>query len=109
MTVWTFDVCLTRKTYNPRLFGVYIVNLMFVKGVRQHKLHNTKRTRTRQGVRTISVIPYTPKREHDNRFHLLQDTTVQNIIDFKTRRVTRFLNRFFRRVINSLLLTVKRD
>ena len=34
---------------------------------------------------------------------------VTNIIDCKTRRVTRFLNRFLLHVINSLLLTEKRD
>ncbi len=31
------------------------------------------------------------------------------MMDYKTRRVTRFLNRFLLQVINSLLLTVKRD
>jgi hypothetical protein len=31
------------------------------------------------------VIPFTTKREHNTRFHLLQNATVKNIIDCKTR------------------------
>jgi hypothetical protein len=58
----------------------------------------------------LNAIQFTAKRECDTRFHLLQNATVKNIIDCKTRRVTRFLNRFLFRVINSLLLlTAKSD
>jgi hypothetical protein len=58
----------------------------------------------------ISAIQFTAKRECDTRFHLLQNATVKNIIDCKTRRVTRFLNLFLFRVINTLLLlTAKSD
>ena len=56
----------------------------------------------------ISAIPFTAKREHDTRFHLLQNTTVKNIIDCKTRHVTRFLDRYLLHVTNCLLLTAKR-
>ncbi len=64
------------------------------------------------GFRPISVIPFTAKREHDTTdtwFHLLENTTVKNMIDCTTRRVTRFLNRFSFPVINSLFLTSKSD
>ncbi len=58
----------------------------------------------------INAIQFTAKRECDTRFHLLQNATVKNIIDCKTRRVTRFLNWFLFRVINRLLLsTAKSD
>jgi hypothetical protein len=56
-----------------------------------------------------SAIPFTENRERDTRFHLLQNATVKNIIDCKRRRVGRFLNRFLLHVINSLLLTAKRE
>jgi hypothetical protein len=56
-----------------------------------------------------SAIPFTAKRERDTRFHLLQNATVKNIFDGKTRRVAQFLNRCLLHVINSLQLIAKRD
>ena len=47
----------------------------------------------------MSAIPFTAKRERGTRFRLLQNATVKNIIDCKTRCVTRFLNRFLLRLI----------
>jgi hypothetical protein len=50
----------------------------------------------------IRVIPFTGKREHDTLFHLLQNMTVKNIIDYKTRRVTRFLKHVQNHLLNSI-------
>ena len=57
---------------------------------------------TYQGFKVDSDPWFTTNRERDTRFHLLQNDTVENIIDCKTRRVTRFLNRFLVHVTNSL-------
>jgi hypothetical protein len=52
----------------------------------------------------ISVIPFTTKRERDALLRLLQNATVKNIIDYKTRHVTRFLNRYLLHEINNIIV-----
>ena len=52
----------------------------------------------------INVIQFTGTRERDTRFHLLQNTTVKNIIDLKGRHVARSIIS-----VKILLLTAKLD